>query len=314
MPWNRRHLLTLEELSREELDQIHTTATGFKKILNRSVKKVPALRGKTIVNLFLEPSTRTRMAFDMAAKRLSADVISLDAKSSSTTKGESLRDTAQTIAALQADMIIVRHSAPGSPHYLSKILDIPVINAGDGSHEHPTQGLLDTFTMRERIGDLKGRRVVILGDILFSRVARSNIQALRKLGADVTVVGPSTLVPPYFEALGVTVSHNLRQALADAEVVMLLRIQHERQNAGMFPSLGEYTSMFGLNQQRAAWLHPDAIIMHPGPINRGVEIDSELADGERSMILDQVTNGIAVRMAVLYLCSGGQPEYVTVTG
>jgi aspartate carbamoyltransferase catalytic subunit len=314
MPWNRRHLLTLEELSREELDQIHTTATGFKKILNRSVKKVPALRGKTIVNLFLEPSTRTRMAFDMAAKRLSADVISLDAKSSSTTKGESLRDTAQTIAALQADMIIVRHSAPGSPHYLSKILDIPVINAGDGSHEHPTQGLLDTFTMRERIGDLKGRRVVILGDILFSRVARSNIQALRKLGADVTVVGPSTLVPPYFEALGVTVLHNLRQALADAEVVMLLRIQHERQNAGMFPSLGEYTSMFGLNQQRAAWLHPDAIIMHPGPINRGVEIDSELADGERSVILDQVTNGIAVRMAVLYLCSGGQPEYVTVTG
>jgi aspartate carbamoyltransferase catalytic subunit len=314
MPWKRRHLLTLEELSREELDQIHTTATGFKKILNRSVKKVPALRGKTIVNLFLEPSTRTRMAFDMAAKRLSADVISLDAKSSSTTKGESLRDTAQTIAALQADMIIVRHSAPGSPHYLSKILDIPVINAGDGSHEHPTQGLLDTFTMRERIGDLKGRRVVILGDILFSRVARSNIQALRKLGADVTVVGPSTLVPPYFEALGVTVSHNLRQALADAEVVMLLRIQHERQNAGMFPSLGEYTSMFGLNQQRAAWLHPDAIIMHPGPINRGVEIDSELADGERSVILDQVTNGIAVRMAVLYLCSGGQPEYVTVTG
>lgn len=314
MPWNRRHLLTLEELSREELDQIHTTATRFKKILNRSVKKVPALRGKTIVNLFLEPSTRTRMAFDMAAKRLSADVISLDAKSSSTTKGESLRDTAQTIAALQADMIIVRHSAPGSPHYLSKILDIPVINAGDGSHEHPTQGLLDTFTMRERIGDLKGRRVVILGDILFSRVARSNIQALRKLGADVTVVGPSTLVPPYFEALGVTVLHNLRQALADAEVVMLLRIQHERQNAGMFPSLGEYTSMFGLNQQRAAWLHPDAIIMHPGPINRGVEIDSELADGERSVILDQVTNGIAVRMAVLYLCSGGQPEYVTVTG
>ena len=314
MPWNRRHLLTLEELSREELDQIHTTATGFKKILNRSVKKVPALRGKTIVNLFLEPSTRARMAFDMAAKRLSADVISLDAKSSSTTKGESLRDTAQTIAALQADMIVVRHSAPGSPLYLSKILDIPVINAGDGSHEHPTQGLLDTFTMRERIGDLKGRRVVILGDILFSRVARSNIQALRTLGADVTVVGPSTLVPPYFEALGVTVSHNLRKALADAEVVMLLRIQHERQNAGMFPSIGEYTSMFGLNQQRAAWLHPDAIIMHPGPINRGVEIDSELADGHRSVILDQVTNGIAVRMAVLYLCSGGQPEYVTVTG
>lgn len=313
MPWNRRHLLTLEDLSREELDQIHTTATGFKKILERSVKKVPALRGKTIVNLFLEPSTRTRMAFDMAAKRLSADVISLDAKSSSTTKGESLRDTAQTIAALQADMIVVRHTAPGSPLYLSKLLNIPVINAGDGAHEHPTQGLLDTFTMRERLGDLKGRRIVILGDILFSRVARSNIQALRTLGADVTVVGPSTLVPPYFEALGVTVSHNLREALADAEVVMLLRIQHERQNSGMFPSIGEYTSQFGLNHERASWLHPDAIIMHPGPINRGVEIDSELADGERSVILEQVTNGIAVRMAVLYLCSGGQPEYVTPT-
>jgi len=313
MPWNRRHLLTLEELSREELDQIHRTAAAFKKILTRSVKKVPALRGKTIVNLFLEPSTRTRMAFDMAAKRLSADVISLDAKTSSTTKGESLRDTAQTIAALQADMIVVRHSAPGSPLYLSRILDIPVINAGDGAHEHPTQGLLDTFTMRERLGDMKGRRVVILGDILYSRVARSNIQALRKLEADVTVVGPSTLVPPYFEHLGVTVSQDLRRALADAEVVMLLRIQHERQNLGMFPSIGEYTSMFGLNHERASWLHPDAIIMHPGPINRGVEIDSELADGERSVILEQVTNGIAVRMAVLYLCSGGQPEYVTPT-
>ncbi|WP_221031034.1 aspartate carbamoyltransferase catalytic subunit [Actomonas aquatica] len=311
MSWNRRHLLTLEELSLDELNQIHSTATAFKKILTRSVKKVPALRGKTIVNLFLEPSTRTRMAFDMAAKRLSADVISLDAKTSSTTKGESLRDTAQNIEALQADMIVVRHSAPGSPLYLSKILGIPVINAGDGAHEHPTQGLLDTFTMRERIGDLKGRRVVILGDILYSRVARSNIQALIKFGADVTLCGPSTLVPHRFESFGVKVSHNLREALHDAEVVMLLRIQHERQNAGMFPSIGEYTSMFGLNQERAAWLHPDAIIMHPGPINRGVEIDSELADGPRSVILDQVTNGIAVRMAVLYLCSGGQPEYVT---
>lgn len=312
MPWNRRHLLTIEDLSLEELDQIHTTAVAFKKILGRSVKKVPALRGKTIVNLFLEPSTRTRMAFDMAAKRLSADVLTLDAKSSSTTKGESLRDTAETIQALQADMIVIRHSAPGSALYLSKILNIPVINAGDGAHEHPTQGLLDTFTMRERLGSLKNRRVVILGDILFSRVARSNIQALKKYGANVTIVGPSTLVPPEFEALGVKVSHDLRSALADAEVVMLLRIQHERQTAGMFPSLGEYTSMFGLNHERASWLHPDAIIMHPGPINRGVEIDSELADGPRSVILEQVTNGIAVRMAVLYLCAGGQPEYVSI--
>jgi aspartate carbamoyltransferase catalytic subunit len=314
MSWNRRHLLTLEELSLAEIEQIHTVATAFKKVLGRSVKKIPALRGKTIVNLFLEPSTRTRMAFDMAAKRLSADVISFDAASSSTTKGETLRDTAENIAALGADMIVIRHNCAGSPLYLSKILDIPVINAGDGSHEHPTQGLLDTFTMRERLGqDLRGRRVVILGDILFSRVARSNIHALVKFGADVTLCGPSTLVPRHLESLGVRVTHDLRSALADAEVVMLLRIQHERQTASMFPSLGEYTSMFGLNQTRASWLHPKAIIMHPGPINRGVELDSSLADGERSVILDQVTNGIAVRMACLYLCAGGPPEAVTPT-
>jgi aspartate carbamoyltransferase catalytic subunit len=313
MPWTRRHLITLEELSLAEIDQIHSTAAAFKKILGRSVKKVPALRGKTIVNLFLEPSTRTRMAFDMAAKRLSADVISLDGNSSSTTKGETLRDTAQNIEALNADMIIIRHAASGSPLYLSKILGIPVINAGDGAHEHPTQGLLDTFTMKEHLGSLKGRRVVILGDILFSRVARSNIHALTKMGADVTLVGPSTLVPHWFTEMGVKVSHDLKSALADAEVVMLLRIQHERQASSHFPSLGEYTSMFGLNKTRAGWLNPKAIIMHPGPINRGVEIDSELADGDRSVILQQVTNGIAVRMAVLYLCSGGQPESVVTT-
>ena len=310
MTWNRRHLLTLEELTLTEIDQIHATAGAFKKILGRSVKKVPALRGKTIVNLFLEPSTRTRMAFDMAAKRLSADVISMDGNSSSTTKGETLRDTAQNIQALQADMIVIRHAAAGSPLYLSKILDIPVINAGDGAHEHPTQGLLDTFTMREHLGSLQGRKVVILGDILFSRVARSNIHALTKLGANVTLVGPSTLVPDSFTPMGVKVSHDLKSALADAEVVMLLRIQHERQASSHFPSLGEYTGMFGLNITRASWLNPKAIIMHPGPINRGVEIDSDLADGDRSVILEQVTNGIAVRMAVLYLCAGGQPDSV----
>jgi len=314
MSWTRKHLLTLEELSLDEIEQIHLTAGAFKKILGRSVKKVPALRGKTIVNLFLEPSTRTRMAFDMAAKRLSADVISVDAASSSTTKGETLRDTAQNIEALNADMIVLRHAASGSPLYLSRILDIPVINAGDGAHEHPTQGLLDTFTMKERLGSLKGRKIVILGDILFSRVARSNIHALTKMGADVTLVGPATLVPHWFTDLGVKVSYDLRSALADAEVVMLLRIQHERQTSSHFPSLGEYTSMFGLNKTRASWLNPSAIIMHPGPINRGVEIDSELADGERSVILQQVTNGIAVRMAVLYLCAGGQPEHVLGTG
>ena len=313
MSWTRKHLLTLEELSLAEIEQIHKTATAFKHTLKRSVKKLPALRGKTIVNLFLEPSTRTRMAFDMAAKRLSADVISLDAASSSTTKGETLRDTAENIQALNADMIVLRHAAAGSPLYLSRILDIPVVNAGDGAHEHPTQGLLDTFTMKEHLGTLKGRKVVILGDILFSRVARSNIHALTKLGANVTLVGPSTLVPHWFTSMGVKVSHDLRSALADAEVVMLLRIQHERQSSGHFPSLGEYTSMFGLNKTRAGWLNPKAIIMHPGPINRGVEIDSELADGDRSVILEQVTNGIAVRMAVLYLCSGGQPENVGAT-
>ncbi len=310
MPWTRRHLITIEELSLSEIEQIHATAAAFKKILQRSVKKVPVLRGKTIVNLFLEPSTRTRMAFDMAAKRLSADVISFDAASSSTTKGESLRDTAQNIEALNADMIVIRHAAAGSPLYLSKILNIPVINAGDGSHEHPTQGLLDTFTMKEHLGSLRGRKVVILGDVLFSRVARSNLHALTKMGADVTLVGPSTLVPDWFTDFGVTVSHDLKTALADAEVVMLLRIQHERQGSAHFPSLGEYTSMFGLNKARAAWLDPKAIIMHPGPINRGVEIDSELADGPRSVILEQVTNGIAIRMAVLYLCADGQPESV----
>ena len=313
MPWNRRNLITIEELSRAEIGQIHATAAAFKKILRRSMKKVPALRGKTIVNLFFEPSTRTRMAFEMAAKRLSADVISFDANASSTTKGETLRDTAQNIQALNADMIVLRHSAAGSPLYLSRLLNIPVINAGDGAHEHPTQALLDTFTMQEHLGALKGRKVVILGDVLFSRVARSNIWALTKLEADVTLVGPSTLVPHWFADLGVKVSYDLKSALADAEVVMLLRIQHERQTSSHFPSLGEYTSMFGLNKTRASWLNPKAIIMHPGPINRGVEIDSELADSRRSVILEQVHNGIAVRMAALYLCSGGHPEAVATT-
>jgi len=328
MTWTRRHLLCLEDLSLAEIDHIHTTAAAFKRSLqaSESASALRSLKGKTIVNLFLEPSTRTRMAFEIASKRLGADTVSLEGKSSSTTKGETLRDTAENIQAMQADAIVIRHAAAGSPLYLSKILNIPIINAGDGAHAHPTQGLLDTFTMREHFSgrssasshgendgeillapDLRGRRVVILGDILFSRVARSNIHALRKLGADVTIVGPSTLVPPHFAALGVRVSHDLRRALADAEVVMLLRIQHERQSRSLFPSLGEYTSLFGLNKTRASWLHPNAIIMHPGPINRGVEIDSDLADGPHSVILNQVTNGVAIRMAVLHLYLGGQP-------
>lgn len=300
--WTRKHLIGLEDLSRQEIELILSMARSFKSTIDRSRKKLPALRGKTIVNLFLEPSTRTRVAFEVSAKRLSADVITILGATSSQVKGETLKDTALNIEALSADMIIMRHSAAGAPLYLSRIVDIPIINAGDGAHEHPTQGLLDAFTMMEHLGSLEGKRITILGDIMFSRVARSNIWALTKLGASVCLAGPTTLVPDTFREMGVEVCHNLREAVTDADAVMLLRIQMERQSAGHFPSLGEYTSMYGLNKSRSAWLKPGAIIMHPGPINRGVEIDSDLADSDRSVILNQVTNGIAVRMAVLYLC------------
>ncbi|MBK8477551.1 MAG: aspartate carbamoyltransferase catalytic subunit [Opitutaceae bacterium] len=310
MSWNRKHLIGIEELNRDEIETILGTAASIRHLLDHGAKKIGALRGKTVVNLFLEPSTRTRLAFETAAKRLGADVVSFDAAASSTAKGETLRDTAQNIQALGVDMMVLRHASAGAPLYLSARLDIPVINAGDGAHEHPSQALLDAYTIRERLTHLTGRKVCILGDVLFSRVARSNIWLLTKLGAKVTIVGPSTLVPHWFVGMGVEVSHNLKAALADADVVMLLRIQHERQDSSHFPSLGEYTSMFGLNKTRASWLSPHAIIMHPGPINRGVEIDSDLADSDRSVILEQVTNGIAVRMAILYLCSGGDPEKV----
>lgn len=302
--WKSKDLTGIEPLGREELEVIFDTAESFKGTLTRSNKKLPSLRGKTICNLFMEPSTRTRVAFEIAAMRLSADVVSVTGDASSLVKGESLRDTAMNIQALNADMIIVRHSAAGSARYLAKACKIPVVNAGDGAHEHPTQALLDAFTLREHLGkDLRGKKITILGDILFSRVARSNIWLLTKLGAEVTLAGPATLVPREFEDIaGVKVCHKLQAALADADAVMLLRIQHERQTSTHFPSLGEYTSMFGLNKLRAGYLKPDAIIMHPGPINRGVELDSDLADSDRSVILEQVTNGIAVRMAVLYLC------------
>jgi aspartate carbamoyltransferase catalytic subunit len=307
--WTHKDLLGIEDLTREEIDCIFQTAEQFKATLGHTVKKLPSLRGRTIVNLFLEPSTRTRVAFEIAASRLSADVISISGTSSSLVKGETLRDTAQNIQALNADMLVLRHSAAGSAKYLGGIVKIPVINAGDGAHEHPTQALLDAFTLREKFGhDLTGLKVTILGDILFSRVARSNIWCLQKLGAEVTLAGPATLVPDLFARFGVRVVHDLREALAEASAVMLLRIQHERQTSTHFPSLGEYTSMFGLNRMRASWLKPDAIIMHPGPINRGVEIDSDLADSGRSVILEQVTNGIAVRMAVLYLCASAAPR------
>lgn len=300
--WNRKHLLGLEELSKDEIELILSNARSFKEIITRSRKKVPALRGKTIVNLFLEPSTRTRVAFEVAAKRLSADVVTVQGSTSSRVKGETLKDTALNIEALSADMIIMRHSAAGAHKYLSNVVDIPIINAGDGAHEHPTQGLLDVFTMIEHLGDLRGKKVTILGDILFSRVARSNIWALTKLGAEVTLAGPSTLVPERFRDLGVNVCYDLKKSVTDADVVMLLRIQHERQTSSHFPSIGEYTALYGLNKNRMDWLKPGALVMHPGPINRGVELDSDLADSDRSVILEQVTNGIAVRMAVIYMC------------
>lgn len=302
LTWNRKDLIGIDSLSRTEIETIFSVASTFKALMDSGHKKYPLLENSFIINLFLEPSTRTRLAFEVAAKRLGADTFSVSSAASSLTKGETLRDTALNMQALQSDMIILRHSSSGAAEYLSKIVEIPIINAGDGSHAHPTQALLDAFTLKEKFGSLEGRQVTILGDILFSRVARSNILCLQKLGAHVTVVGPSTLVPKAFESMGVTVSHDLRSALEPADAVILLRIQHERQTSTHFPSIGEYTSIFGLNKTRAEWLKPDAVIMHPGPINRGVEIDSELADSERSVILRQVANGIVVRMAVLLLC------------
>jgi aspartate carbamoyltransferase catalytic subunit len=306
MSWTKKHLLDIESLTAEEITTVLDTARGFKAVGERAIKKVPALRGKTVVNLFVEPSTRTRISFELAAQRLSADIVNFSAEASSFKKGETLKDTALNLQALNADFIIIRHSASGAPHFLSRVLDAHVINAGDGAHEHPTQALLDAFTIRERKGKITGLNVTILGDILYSRVARSDIWALTKLGAKVTLCGPSTLVPKTFEKMGCRVTHDVDEAIRDADVINLLRIQHERQRKTMFPSIGEYTQLFGLNKTRFAKTKPDALIMHPGPINRGVEIDSEIADSGRSVILEQVTNGLAVRMAVLFLVNGGK--------
>ena len=302
--WHRKDLLGIRELSADEINFVLDSADAFKQVGTRDVKKVPALRGKTLVNFFVEPSTRTRTSFELAAIRLSADVINISASASSLTKGETLKDTARNLEALHADIIVLRHSSAGSAQFLGQRLNSSVINAGDGAHEHPTQALLDLYTIREKKGRIAGLHVAIIGDILFSRVARSNIFGLLKLGARVTLVGPSTLVPREFEKLGVAVSHKIDEVLPTVDVVNLLRIQHERQRKEYFPGLGEYIRMFGLTKARAKLLKPDCLIMHPGPINRGVEIDSELADGVQSVILDQVTNGLAVRMAVLYLCGG----------
>ena len=306
MSWNRKHLLDIESLSADEIITVLDTAKAFKAVGERAIKKVPALRGRTVVNLFVEPSTRTRISFELAQQRLSADIVNFTAEASSLKKGETLKDTAKNLEALNADFIVIRHSAAGAPHFLSRVLNAHVINAGDGAHEHPTQALLDAFTIRERTGKIAGLNVTILGDILFSRVARSNIWALTKLGAKVTLCGPSTLVPRTFEAMGCRVTHDVDEALREADIIHLLRIQHERQRKTMFPSIGEYTTLYGLNKARFAKARPNALIMHPGPINRGVEIDNEIADCARSLILEQVTNGLAVRMAVMFLINGGK--------
>jgi aspartate carbamoyltransferase catalytic subunit len=308
MTWNRKHLLDIETLSPEEIMTVLDTARAFKAVGERAIKKAPALRGKTVVNLFIEPSTRTRISFELSAKRLSADVINFTAEASSLKKGETLKDTTRNLEALNTDIIIIRHSAAGAPHFLTRFLQASVINAGDGAHEHPSQALLDAFTILENKGRIAGLNVTILGDILYSRVARSNIWLLTKLGAQVTLCGPSTLVPRVFEKLGCRVTYNLAEAINSADVINLLRIQHERQRKTMFPGTSEYASLYGLNRKRFEQTKPDVMIMHPGPINRGVEIESEIADCSRSVILDQVNNGLAVRMAVLFLINGGQAQ------
>jgi len=302
--WTKKDLLDLYDLSRDEILHILNTAEEFKKVSQRNVKKVPALRGRTVVNLFVEPSTRTRVSFELAEQRLSADIINMNADVSSFRKGETLLDTLKNIQALQADIVVIRHQATGAPNFLARELNMGVVNAGDGAHSHPTQALLDIFTIREKKGRIEGLNVVIVGDILHSRVARSNVWGLIKLGANVTFAGPATLVPREFEKIGVRVCHNLKDALADADVINLLRIQLERQQRGYFPSLGEYSRFFGIHPETLRYIKRDALIMHPGPINRGVEIDSAVADGPQSVILEQVTNGLAVRMAVLFLVAG----------
>jgi len=299
--WTRKHLLELEELTAEEIVTILDTAESFKEVSTRNIKKVPALRGKVMVNLFMEASTRTKTSFGLAARRLSADVIDFSPKTSSVSKGETLKDTARTIEAMGIDVVVIRHSAPGSPHFLSRVLKSSVLNAGDGAHEHPTQGLLDIFTIRQKLGRIKGLKVAIVGDILHSRVAHSDIWGLTKLGAEVTVVGPSTLIPPEIEKMGVKVANHIEDVLETSDVINLLRIQFERQETNFFPSTREYTRLFGIDGERAKKIKPDALIMHPGPINRGIEVSPEVADGPHSVILDQVTNGLAIRMAVLFL-------------
>ncbi len=306
--FTRKDLLGIRELSVGEITHILDTAENFREISRREIKKVPTLRGRTVINLFFEPSTRTRTSFEIAAKRLSADAINISASTSSVTKGETLLDTARNLEAMSPDAIVIRHSCAGAPHQLARICRAGIINAGDGSHEHPTQALLDALTIREHKGRISGLRIAIIGDVLHSRVARSNIHLLTKLGATVRVSGPGTLVPRDFGELveeGVMVEPRLENALADADVVMILRIQRERQASAFFPSMREYAVHYGLSLRQLERAATDAIVMHPGPMNRGIEIASDVADGSRSLILDQVSNGLAVRMAILFLLAGG---------
>jgi aspartate carbamoyltransferase catalytic subunit len=299
-----KHLLGIKDLTADDIHLILNTAENFKDVINRPIKKVPSLRDITIANLFFENSTRTKLSFELAEKRLSADVVNFAASSSSVKKGETLIDTVNNILAMKVDMVVMRHPNPGAAVFLSKHIDAKIVNAGDGAHEHPTQALLDAFSIREKLGNLKGKKIAIVGDILHSRVALSNIFCLQKMGAEVMVCGPTTLMPKYIHSLGVKVEHNLRKALEWCDVANMLRIQLERQDIKYFPSLREYTMLFGLNKDLLDSLAKKIIIMHPGPINRGVEITSDVADSDQSIILDQVENGVAVRMAVLFLLAG----------
>lgn len=300
-----RHCIALEDFSREEILEVLDLALSMKEVLRRPLKKVPTLRGKSVVNLFFESSTRTRSSFEIAAKVLSADALNWTATGSSVSKGETLLDTARNLEAMRPDVIVVRHASSGAPAFLARHVKCSVVSAGDGAHEHPSQGLLDCFTIRERLGSLSGRTVAIVGDISHSRVARSDLHALQKLGATVRVCGPPTMIPQGIERLGAEVFHELEKAVAGADAVVMLRIQHERIGDPLIPGTREYSRLWGLNARKAAeWLKPECLILHPGPINRGVELSSDVADGPRSVILDQVENGVAVRMAILYLLAG----------
>jgi len=299
-----KHLLGIKELQKEDIELIFQTADSFKDVLNRPIKKVPALRDTTVANIFFENSTRTRISFELAEKRLSADVVNFSASGSSVSKGETLIDTVHNILAMKVDMVVMRHSASGAPWFLSNHTDASIINAGDGINEHPTQALLDAYSIRERLGDVKGKRVVLVGDIMHSRVALSNIFCLNKLGAEVMVAGPPTLIPKYIQELGVKVEYDVKKALQWCEVANVLRIQLERQHKPLFSTLREYALYYGVNRQMLDSLEKEIVIMHPGPINRGVELNSDVADSKQSIILDQVENGVAIRMAVIYLLSG----------